>query len=49
MSENETLLPKRTFVEINVPSKVRNCAVPDHLRSEIYLAHLQHSKTLEKQ
>jgi len=27
----------------NVPSEARNCAVPrNHLRSEIFLAHLQH-------
>ena len=30
---------------MSVPSKVRNCAEPpEHLSSEISLAHLQHSK-----
>jgi len=32
-----------------LPLKVRKCvAPPNHLRSESHLAHLQHSKTLDK-
>jgi len=48
MCKEALLLIKRIF-STSAPSKVRECAVsPDHLRSEIYLAHLQHSEKLQK-